>query len=182
MNKKIIVLFTAVLAVGIGASCCQESLEIVIEDPAFETYCLSHFDENGNGQIQKNEVESVKSLNISGLNIQSLKGLEEFLSLENLDCSNNQLVRLYLSKNKELKTVCCAYNDLPVLDVSHNVNLRVLDCSHNNITLLDLSRCEKLEGLKSVNNPLITIYVWPKFDAAEGRRWRVPEHAIFRSL
>lgn len=180
MNKKVIVLFTAVLALGIGMSCCQESPEIVIEDPLFEAYCLSHFDKNGNKQIQKNEVGSVKSLNVSGLQIQSLKGLEEFSSLENLDCSKNQLIRLYLSKNKELKRVCCAHNELPVLDISHNVNLHTLDCSHNKITILDLSGCEMLNKVNSMNNPLITIYVWSGFDAASCYGWEVPAHAVFR--
>jgi Leucine-rich repeat (LRR) protein len=180
MNKKSIILFTAVLAVGIGVPCCKESPEIVVADPAFEAYCLTHFDENGNGQIQKSEVKSVKSLNVSGMCIQTLKGLEEFLSLEKLDCSNNQLVRLYLSKNKKLTTVYCAQNELPVLDISHNEKLRTLDCSYNKITVLDLSNCKKLERLDCVDNPLITIHVWPDFDVAAHCRWNVPGHAFFQ--
>ncbi|MDR2450115.1 MAG: leucine-rich repeat domain-containing protein [Prevotellaceae bacterium] len=180
MNKRTIVLFTAVLAVGIGVPCCRESPEIVIADPVFETYCLTHFDKNGNGQIQKNEVKSIKSLNISGLGIYSLKGLEEFLSLECLDCSKNQLVRLYLSKNERLTTIYCTGNELPVLDVSHNVNLQTLECSHNKITKLNLSNCKTLKKLNCMNNPLMTIYVWPGFDAATYPHWDVPEYAVFQ--
>jgi Leucine-rich repeat (LRR) protein len=180
MNKKNIVLFAAILAVGIGVSSCKASPEIVIADPVFESYCLTHFDKNGNGQVQKDEVKSVESLNISDMKIQSLKGLEEFLSLESLDCSKNQLVRLYLSKNKQLKTVRCAHNELPVLDVSHNGKLQTLDCSHNRITMLDLSRCKDLKELECTNNPLITIHVWTDFSAAECAGWHVPEHAVFQ--
>jgi Leucine-rich repeat (LRR) protein len=159
MTKKTIVLFAAALVAGIGVSCCKESPEIVVADPAFEAYCLSHFDKNGDGLIQKNEVKSVKSLDVRGLGICSLKGLEEFLSLEKLDCSRNQLARLYLSKNRELTTLYCAHNELPALDVSHNENLQVLDCS-----------C----------NPITAIHVWPDFDAAACSGWNVPEQAVFQ--
>jgi Leucine-rich repeat (LRR) protein len=180
MNKRTFILFTAVLAVGIGMPCCMQSPEIVIADPVFEAYCLLHFDKNGNRQIQKNEVRSVKSLDISGLGICSLKGLEEFQSLEWLDCSKNQLVRLYLSKNEALTTLYCAQNELPVLDVSYNVKLRALDCSNNKITMLDLSKNKALKELNCSNNPLVTIHVWSKFNAKAYRRWNVPEHTLFR--
>lgn len=180
MSKKPVILFTVVLTVGIGVSCCKESPEIVIADPIFEAYCLTHFDKNGNRQIQKSEVKSVKSLNVSDMGIQSLKGLEEFLSLESMDCSRNQLVRLYLSKNERLVTLNCASNELPVLDISNNMNLQTLDCSNNKITMLDLSNCKKLRKLDCTNNPLVTIHVWPDFNAATHRRWDVPEYVLFR--
>jgi Leucine-rich repeat (LRR) protein len=180
MDKNFFILFTAALAVGAGVPSCVESPEIVIADPVFEAYCLCHFDKNGNQQIQKNEVSSVRSLNISGLNIQSLKGLEEFLSLEYLDCSENQLVRLYLSKNTALTTLCCARNELPVLDVSYNVKLCTLDCSNNKITMLDLSKNEALKELNCINNPLTTINMRPKLNAKAYRCWNVPAHTLFR--
>jgi Leucine-rich repeat (LRR) protein len=180
MNKKSFILFAAVLAVNIGMPCCMASPEIVIADPVFEAYCLAHFDRNGNKQIQKNEVKSVKSLNISGLNIHSLKGLEEFLSLECLDCSKNQLVRLYLSKNRALTALYCSQNELPVLDVSYNAKLRTLDCSNNKITVLDLSKNKALKELNCICNPLTFINVWPNFNGITGRRWHIPEYTRFR--
>jgi Leucine-rich repeat (LRR) protein len=181
MNKKFTVLFAAILAVGISMASCKESPEILIADPFFEMYCLTHFDKNGNGQIQKNEVGSVKSLTISGLHIQSLKGVEEFLSLAHLDCRNNQLVRLYLAKNKKLTTLLCAQNELPVLDVSNSLNLSTLDCSDNKITTLDLSKNKRLKNLNCICNPLSTIFVRVDFDTTACRYWNIPAHTICRN-
>jgi Leucine-rich repeat (LRR) protein len=178
MNKKFTILFAAILAVGISMASCKESPEILIADSFFETYCLAHFDKNGNGQIQKNEVKSVKSLIISGLHIQSLKGVEEFPSLTHLDCSNNQLARLYLSKNKKLTTLLCAQNELPVLDLSNNLNLSTLDCSNNEITTLDLSKNKQLKNLKCMYNPLSTIFVRKDFDTTAYYYWNTPAHTI----
>jgi Leucine-rich repeat (LRR) protein len=180
MSKKFIILF-AVIAAGCGVICCKESPEILIADPFFEMYCLTHFDKNGNGQIQKNEVRSVKSLTISGLRIQCLKGIEEFLSLVHLDCSNNQLERLYLSKNEKLTTLRCAQNELPVLDVSYNVKLHTLDCPNNHISTLDLSENKRLKKLNCMRNPLSTIFVCADFDTTAYRHWNIPAHTVCRN-
>jgi Leucine-rich repeat (LRR) protein len=182
MNKKTIVLFAVVMAIIIGLARCKESPEVVIADPFFEAYCLAHFDKNGNKMVQKKEVESIKSLNVRGLKIQSLKGVEEFLSLEELDCSNNQLMRLYLSQNKKLTTIYCARNELQALDVSDNVNLHTLDCSHNHIVVLNLLNNEMLEVLKCTDNPLIIINVWPGFNLEAYSKWTTPKDVAYRCL
>jgi Leucine-rich repeat (LRR) protein len=181
MNKGLIMCI-ATLEVSVSMLCCKESPEVLIADPVFESYCLSLFDEDGNGRVQKKEVEDVKSLDISGLKINSLKGLEEFKSLEQLNCSNNQLTRLYLSQNKNLTTVYCAQNELPSLDVSDNVNLHTLDCSNNHITVLNLSNNEVLKNLNCSNNPLVIINVWPNFDIRTCCHWNTPKDAAYRSL
>ncbi|MDR3184984.1 MAG: hypothetical protein LBT49_06245 [Prevotellaceae bacterium] len=182
MNKNLIILFIVTLVASAGLPCCKESPEVLIADSIFEAYCLTHFDKNGNGIIQRKEVDSIKSLDISGRGIQSLKGLEDFTSLEHLNCSNNQLFRLYLSKNKELTTVYCAENDLSSLDVSDNVNLHTLDCSNNHITVLNLSGNAALKHLNCANNPLIIINVWSDFNVAEYRHWNTPESVSYISL
>ena len=67
-------------------------------------------------------VADITLLNISGTyldfgSLTSLRGIEYFVSLENLDCRFNQLKELDLSKNTKLKSVICQYNQLTQLNV-----------------------------------------------------------------
>lgn len=72
------------------------------------------------GYIYWSDVRGIKELNITGKNISSLDGLEYFTSLEQLDCSHNNLEELDLSKNIKLKKLNVLCNELTTLDLSHN--------------------------------------------------------------
>ena len=67
--------------------------------------------------------------------------------LTELDCFNNQLTSLDVSKNTALEILYCSDNKLISLDVSKNTALIVLDCSSNNLTSLDLSQNTALTSL-----------------------------------
>lgn len=66
-----------------------------IEDEAYKTYLLT-FDKNGDGKLDKAEVEAITEINIKGLGIKSLKGVEyvNFTNVRKLDCSDNELTEL----------------------------------------------------------------------------------------
>ena len=66
---------------------------------------VSQFDLNGNGVLEKDEMEAVVELNCSGQEITSLEGLELFTNLETLDCSSNNLTELDLRKNAKLTVI-----------------------------------------------------------------------------
>lgn len=66
---------------------------------------VSQFDLNGNGVLEKDEMEAVVKLNCSGQEITSLEGLELFTNLETLDCSSNNLTELDLRKNAKLTVI-----------------------------------------------------------------------------
>ncbi|WP_025842860.1 leucine-rich repeat domain-containing protein [Porphyromonas gingivicanis] len=74
--------------------------------------------------------------------------------LEKLSCFSNQLTLLDVSKNTELKGVICFKNQLTQLDVSKNTKLEVLNCAKNKIAQLDVSKNIELKGLNCTNNPL----------------------------
>jgi Leucine-rich repeat (LRR) protein len=157
MNKTFIMLFATLLVAGSGVSGCTDSPEIVIADPLFETYCLVHFDKNGNGRVQQDEVNFIKELDVSGLNLQSLKGLEEFTALTRLNCSKNQLIRLYIAKNTALTELYCGSNELSLLDVSSNQKLSFLDCSNNVLSALNVSKNLQLTALYCNKNQLTSL-------------------------
>ena len=85
-----------------------------MDEEAFITYLLQNFDSDGDGQIETEKMSELTSLNISGMGISSLDGvLENMPALTSLDCSNNNLTSIDLSKNEKLTTV----------DLTGNANL-----------------------------------------------------------
>ena len=75
---------------------------------------------------------------VLGMGIKDLTGIEFFPELENLDCSENQLTQLDVSKNPKLKRLVCYENKLTSLDVSGNTSLTELHCYTNQLTSLNL--------------------------------------------
>lgn len=88
---------------------------------------------NGDDYLSDAERSLIVSLNVSGRGIADLKGLEFFPKLRILDCSNNQLTTLDVTKNDRLEELYCQNNQLTTLDVSGNVLLSSFDCSVNHI-------------------------------------------------
>lgn len=107
-----------------------------IEDEAYKTYLLT-FDKNGDGKLDKAEVEAITEINIKGLGIKSLKGVEyvNFTNVRKLDCSDNELT------------------ELPV--AGFFTNLEEIDFSNNQLTgRIELNKCKKLRILKGSDNML----------------------------
>lgn len=111
-------------------------------------------DMGADGVLTQQKRLSVTHLDLSGLNLTNLAGLELFPNLQSLDCSNNQLTSLDLSGNPALEHVNCAFNRLTTLDLSQNQKLISLNCEMNLLTSLNLSGCGKLTALFARNNLL----------------------------
>ena len=118
-------------------------------------------DANGDGSISYAEAEKVLTLNMANAGITSLAGIEAFVQLETLNCPSNNLTRMNLSNNKELKMLRCCFNLLIKLDVSSNTSLEHLDCSVNHLSSLDLRENKQLKELLLYRMPtLYEVCVW----------------------
>ncbi len=74
-----------------------------------------------------------------------------------LDCNENQLTSLNVSKNTALTSLECSYNQLTSLDVSKNTALTSLECSYNQLTSLDVSKNTALTTLSCNDNKLTNL-------------------------
>ena len=74
------------------------------------------------GYLTPSEIQNVTSLTVSGKKISNLKGIEYFTALTSLNCSNNSLTSLDLSKNKSLMNVYCHGNKINGTNASTLVN------------------------------------------------------------
>ncbi len=114
-------------------------------------------DTNNDGEIQISEAEAVINLNVNGRNISSLEGIQSFINLEVLHCSNNQLSTLDMSQNVNLQKLICNSNQLNNLNVTQNSNLEFLWCQDNQLSVLDVSQNLNLEALRCAYNLLGSI-------------------------
>ncbi|SHM98493.1 T9SS type A sorting domain-containing protein [Flavobacterium xinjiangense] len=152
----------------------------LIPDTNFENKLIAlGIDTDGkNGKVLTASIEGIISLDVSSGSINDLTGIENFSSLEILNCQNNQLkslnvfqnsslkwlncyqnplINLDLDQNTALVSLFCGSNQLTKLDVSSNFNLITLDCSVNNLTTLELSKNIALTDLNCSQNRLTSL-------------------------
>ena len=109
--------------------------------------------------VLTSNISGVILLNLGSKNISDLTGIEDFLSLEELDCRSNQLTSLDVSQNTALTALDCRSNQLTNLDVSQNTALRILSCLYNQLTSLDVTQNTALISLYFNNNQLTSLDV-----------------------
>ena len=106
-----------------------------IPDLNFEKKLLALNIDSGqsDGKVLTSTISSLTTLDVSASSITNLKGIEDFTSLTNLNCSGNKLTSLDVSKNLLLDNLASSSNQLTSLDVSKNTALTVLNCESNNL-------------------------------------------------
>ena len=91
------------------------------------------------------EVEQLTKIDVSGTDysgtIKSMKGLEYFVNLEELNCNSNILTELNVSSLKKLKVLDCSINySLTSINISQNTALTHFICEWCPITSIDVSQ------------------------------------------
>ncbi|MBR5369152.1 MAG: hypothetical protein IK138_07730, partial [Lachnospiraceae bacterium] len=138
-------------------------------DDVFRAYILYDIDTNYDGILSGEEIQNVTEISVDGLKFEKgLKGIGYFegvtrlscrdceltklnisnlVNLEELDCTNNKLESLDLSKQKGLRWLSCGLNPLKKLNLKGLNNLEGIDCFRTDLEKLNLS---KLLNLKSI--------------------------------
>jgi len=95
-----------------------------IPDSNFEAKLISlGIDIDGkNGKVLTSSIAQIKTLDVSNNNIANLMGIQDFAMLETLNCQDNQLLYLDLSKNILLNSLNCSNNKLVSLDLKNGKN------------------------------------------------------------
>lgn len=155
-------LCTPVLAEGTAALPAAETGSIPINsthfpDDHFIAYVELRCDKDGDGTLSQAELDGVTELYVAYANIKDLTGIELFPNLKKLDCKNNNLTRLDVSKNTKLTKLYCEFNQLTGLDLSKNTALTELNCQVNQLTSLDLSKNTALTILGCHDNQLTSL-------------------------
>lgn len=128
-------------------------------DEIFRQYISENFDKDSDDLLSNQEISQITDIDVSGIGIQSLKGIEFFNVLRFLFCNENQLTSLDVSKNTALTDLGCNNNQIISLDVSNNTLLEKLDCANNQFASFDISNNTALTSLYCGGNKLISLDV-----------------------
>ena len=148
----------AFVALPLMASAQIQINETNFPDENFRNY-LREQDYGQDGVITDEEIKGITYIGVTRKKISSLKGIEFFIALTELNCYDNQLTALDVSKNTALTTLSCYENLLTALDVSKNTALTDLSCYGNQLTTLDVSKNTALEYLQCYINQLTALDV-----------------------
>lgn len=121
-------------------------------DRAFREYVLEEVDLDRNQKLSSYEVRNCKSVSVSGLGIEKLDGIEHLTDINDLDCSQNAIKELNLTKNIALQNIYCNDNQLEKLDLKNNYCLIFLYCGNNQLSELDLSKNHYLRYVSCEKN------------------------------
>lgn len=179
MKMKNTVLFIA-FAIFAFASCSKDTeIEIPvpvndfveIPDIEFEKELIRvGIDSDGeiNQKLLKTDAEKVTKLSLYRTDINTLKGIEAFVNLKNLNAEANKLTSIDLSNNVLLDTIHLGFNNLTTIKGLNNaLNLKWLSLSgnlfteftienpsiesilmsHNELTSFNANQCPKLTGV-----------------------------------
>ena len=150
--------------VGSGEVKADDDVKVYINetnfpDENFRAYVstLTGNEDSKGKYFTQEQINSIVSINCSEKNIESLKGIEHFTALTNLDCSYNQITSMDLTKNTALQTLLCYNNQMTSLDLSKNTALKALFCKENQITSMDLTKNTALQTLKCGKNQITSL-------------------------
>ena len=132
-------------------------------DEAFLNWIVTHLpvvrENDGSYYMTEKNVNAVKRIVCDYCEIGSLRGIEYFPMLEELDCGFNQLTELDVSRNSRLKMLCCTANQLTELVLGNNLSMTSLYCDSNKMTTVDLSGIPYLMHLECDGNRLTELDV-----------------------
>lgn len=121
---------------------------VLFDDEYFEKYCLDNFDLDDDGLVSGEEANKVTIININGLHLSSIKGVDSFKNLELLNCQKCGLSGvLDLSKNKELICIGLSQNSLTGIILGDKPRLEQLNLYESPLTSLNLSGAPRLHSL-----------------------------------
>ncbi len=151
---------STIILAFIGLSNFANAQNVSIPDANFKAALVSKPSINTNGDLEIQVSEAVAftgTINVEGMSIFNLTGIEAFTGITNLNCKDNFLTSLDVSANTALNYLYCWNNQLTSLDVSSNVAIADLECNNNQLTSIDVSACTSLTGLECKNNQLTNL-------------------------
>ena len=122
-------------------------------DSRFRDRVQRYFDTDESGTLSQQELNAVTRIDVSETgDIASLKGIEYFPELTELNCLENDIVSLDVSKNTKLEMILCRLNPMKTLKLGQLSKLKELTCFLCKLTELDISGCPALETLVCDDN------------------------------
>ncbi len=136
---------------------CLNIDAVSFPDEIFRGYVSSTFDTNSDGKLCSTEILNATSVDLTGLDVASIKGIEYLTQVEELTVSS--LTSLTLSSNTNLKRFSAPSSELHNLDLSAQAKLESLNVSSNleSLALSNSAGSATLVDVSLASNKLWTL-------------------------
>lgn len=155
MKKLIVLLFVAFTCVTTWADVVVNST--TFPDANFRNFVITKVAGGSDGKFTNAELAKITSMGANNLGINDVTGIEHFTSLKRLGLYNNNIKKLDLSANKNLTYLDCHDNQLTDLDVSKHTMLDTLSIANNKISSIDITNNTRLLRFLANDNPIQSI-------------------------
>ena len=126
-------------------------------DEIFRNYLKENFDGSKDGILSKEEIEAVTVIEVENKGITDLKGVENFINLQQLKCAGNSLTGLDVTKLTELHVLDCGNNRIAELNLSNNAKLWSVYADNNLIERFSVTKASGMQYLDISQNSLQTL-------------------------
>ena len=136
---------------------CNAPPVVNIPDANFKAYLVGNTSINTNydTEIQVSEaIAFAGRIDCSSLSIADLTGIEAFVNLDELNCGDNNLTTLNVTRNTRLTDLYCNNNQLSSLDVTRNTRLVWFGCTDNLLSVIDMTQNTNVIGFYCTNNSI----------------------------
>ena len=121
-------------------------------DAKFRQYVLDNIDTDKDKKLSAAEIKAAKTIDVSGLGISNLKGIERFTYATDLFAANNKLTSVNITKNTKVAYLNLSNNSLAgTLNLSKCKNLRVVKYGSNKPTKVVMPSKKYLKNLDFVD-------------------------------
>ncbi|SNR38382.1 InlB B-repeat-containing protein [Lutibacter flavus] len=145
---------------SLTAKFVDTSPKTYISDDNFEQALIDlGYDDILDDYVDTYKIDKIIELSIISKNISDLTGIGDFIGLETLWCSQNQLTSLDVSANNSLTDLFCDNNKIVSLDLSNNTALTSLYCGNNFLNSLNVAYNKTLSSLHCEGNQFFLLDV-----------------------
>jgi len=152
MKRKLLIsAFVAIVGFITAQGLAAQGKNVKIPDQAFKACLIGNpaINTNGDTEISVAEAQAFTGdIQCNAKNISDLTGIEAFVNITALDCSNNQLSSLDISNNTALESLHCSNNQLSSLNLKNGNNRNI---GHINLTDNPNLRCIQVDGVAYSN-------------------------------
>ena len=114
-----------------------------VPDDNFEQALIDlGYDDVLDDYVSTREISQIEKLNISDKNIETLSGLEGFVSLQHLYCSENKITELDLSYNPDIVNLFIEQNLISSLDLSPLGSILFFSTRDNPLTCIQVNEMQ----------------------------------------
>lgn len=119
-----------------------EAIFIEFPDSKFKSALVNNttINTNADGEISPEEARAYTGvIQVAGLDITDMTGIEEFVNVTGISCFNNNLTSVDISKNIKVVQFLCESNNISELDLSNNFELIDFKSHSNKLTKLNVA-------------------------------------------